>query len=279
MSIDQSSNIDLEPHGRRRGRRRSRLSMIAVVVLIIGGVIVGHGDAQANAVTMSTVPEITCPTEFGATTSTNAAKIPHFARVDLSPALAVSLAVYTDLARYQSVLGPRGWRCKAFYGADGNGGVTIYPTSASIGFSGVFLVNNKNLQAINVDWNPACVECILNQACPFFFSAKSLYSRFGYPDGDSNCELPKGEVLLRTSNSLDYFSDPPGIKGTATPSGGRLRALGIVYWGGPLKLKHNYTGTNGSVTVSCTLSLHLKKICQESFSYFEGHDDFKLINK
>ena len=250
--------------------------VIVTSLFCTGLVVTTHGGVSGAAPPKSDVPVIVCPTEFGASRPTDVAKIPRTAVVRLSPHEASFVALYTDKAQLQSVLGPRGWRCVASYGADGNGGVTIFPKDESIGYSGVDPDKNRNLQAIDAEWSPACVDCILGQACPFFTRAKALYSASGYPDATANCRRPDGEILTSEGASLATFTDPPGVRGSATPSGGRYRALGLVYWAGTLKLTSGHVGTNGSAVVSCTVALALQYICSESFVHFERSDDFKL---
>jgi hypothetical protein len=259
---------------RLRGRRLLQRAIVSSLVLT-GLVVATHGGV-AGASTEVRVPVIICPTEFGASRPTDAAKIPKTATVPLSRTLASSVAVYTDKAHLQSVLGPRGWRCSAAYGADGNGGVIIFPKGESISYTGIYLDNTQDLQAIDADWSPACVDCILGQTCPFFAHAKAMYSSLGYPNAKSTCREARGEMLTSSGSSLATFFDPPGAKGSATPSGGRYRALGFVYWAGTVKLKSGHLGTDGSAVVSCTVTTALRKICNESFLYFQRNDDFKL---
>ncbi len=244
--------------------------------LILAGLGLCASGGTVGASTAAKVPVIICPTEFGASPPTDVAPIPKTINVPLSRALASSVAVYTDKAHLESVLGPRDWRCSAAYGADGNGGVVIFPKGESISYTGVYLDNKQDLQAIDADWSPACVDCILGQACPFFARAKAMYSSLGYPNAKSTCRQPRGQSLTSSASSLATFSDPPGVHGSATPSGGRYRALGFVYWAGTLKLKSGHLGTNGSAVVSCTVAPTLRSVCQESFLYFQRNDDFKL---
>jgi hypothetical protein len=268
-------------HGKRKDIARHLrgwvlLQRVIVASLALAGLVMTTHGGAVGASTNSKVPVIICPTEFGASRPTNPSNIPKTVSVPLSHILASSVAVYTDKAHLQSVLGPRGWRCSAAYGADGNGGVVIFPKTESITYTGVYLDNKRDLQAIDADWSPACVDCILAQACPFFARAKAMYSALGYPNATSTCREPRGEVHTSSGSSLATFSDPPDVRGLASPSGGRYRALGFVYWAGELKLKSGQQGTNGSAVVSCTVTPALRNICRESFLYFQRHDEDKL---
>jgi hypothetical protein len=270
-AVFRSRQGDVSPPSRRPGASRR---VILASLVCIGLAIATPVGVSAAASSKSEVPVIVCPTEFGASHAADVA--PKTSEVDLSAPKASLVAVYTDRAGLQSVLGPRGWRCSAAYGADGNGGVTIFPKTESIGYSGIYVDDTRDLQAINADWSPACVDCILGQTCPFFARAKALYASLGYPRANTNCRRPRGELVTKDGTSSATFTDPPEVKGSATPSGGRYRALGLVYWAGTLKLTNGHVGTNGSVVVSCTVTSGLRNICAESFSYFQRQDDSKL---
>lgn len=195
--------------------------------------------------------------------------------MSLSASLAKRVSIYTDQHSLQTVLGPRGWRCLASYGADGNGGVTIYPVGETVHYFADLSKYPKTFRAINVDWSPACVLCILGQACPFFAAAKTAVATLDYNNSEVSCHRPRGESLVTSGRSLAYFSDPPEVKGTGEPSGGVLRALGLVIWEGLVKKGQRAT-TNGSAIVTCTLSSSDAQLCQESFSWFARHDVSKL---
>jgi hypothetical protein len=106
-----------------------------------------------------------------------------------------------------------------------------------------------------------------------------MFVHGGFPQSATVCRLAGGEKRLSTRGRVATFEDPPGVKGHATPSGGTILALGLVYWAGPLKLKNAHLGTNGSVIVSCTVIAADSRICQESFSFFEKNDVFKLVQR
>lgn len=228
----------------------------------------------AFAAVTSTVPVVVCPTQSGASLG-GPTKTASTQRVGLSAQIAKKVAIYTDQHSLQSVLGPRGWRCIASYGADGSGGVTIYPEGETVHYFADFSKESKSFQAINVDWTPACVLCILGQACPFFAAAKAAVTTLGYSQNEVSCTRPPGERLVKSNRSLAYFSDPPGLAGTGEPSGGKLRALGLVTWEGLTK-KGQRTITNGSAVVTCTIPRLDAQLCQESFSWFVQHDASKL---
>lgn len=231
-------------------------------------------EGSAFATITSTVPVVVCPTQSGASLG-GPTKTASTQRVGLSAQIAKTVAIYTDQHSLQSVLGPRGWRCIASYGADGSGGVTIYPQGETVHYFADFSKEPKTFQAINVDWTPACVLCILGQACPFFAAAKAAVTTLGYSQNEVTCARPKGEALVKSNLSLAYFSDPPGVTGTGEPSGGELRALGLVTWEGLTK-KSGRTITNGSAVVTCTIPRSGAQLCQESFTWFVQHDASRL---
>jgi hypothetical protein len=270
-SIGGAITIIVEGHSRRN---RWRVGAAATLLALSALVSVLSFEHVAQASVTSTVPIVVCSTESGASPG-GPVKSAATAQVSLPHALARRVSIYTDQDLLQSVLGPRGWHCIASYGADGNGGVTIFAKGETVRYFANLSKDSKSLQAINVDWTPACVLCILGQACPFFAAAKGAVTTLGYSRSEVSCARPRGELMVKSSRSLAYFSDPPGVTGTGEPSGGAKRALGLAVWEGLVK-KGQRTITNGSAVVTCTLPSSDAQLCQESFSWFERRDVSKL---
>jgi hypothetical protein len=247
---------------------------LAVVLAFAAVMAVVSFSPGVQASTLHAVRVVVCPTKSGASPgapSKNASTL----EVVLPADIVGKVSIYTDQYGLQSVLGPRGWRCIASYGADGNGGVTIYQKGETVHFFSDVAKGSKTLRAINSDWSPACVACILGQSCPFFAAAKASVASFGYTSSEVSCRRPKGELILGSGHAIVYFSDPPGVVGTGEPSGGKLRALGLAVWEGLVK-KGGRTITNGSAIVTCTLPASDAQLCHASFSWFERHDAHKL---
>jgi hypothetical protein len=109
------------------------------------------------------------------------------------------------------VLAPRGFACKALVGADGGVHVQLAPPGAA-----------RSGPAIDVEVEGACVGCITAMACGLFPSAER---EMGYP---CTTPHPKRERIARLLPTVRAFIDPAGVRGTGSPSGGRLAAVGAV---------------------------------------------------
>jgi hypothetical protein len=250
------------------------MATVVVLVLTLSATLsVVSFQRVAFASVTSVVPVVVCPTETGANLGAPS-KAAVTARVDLSARAAKSVAIYTDKYSMQSLLGPRGWRCIASYGADGNGGVTVYPKGESVHYFADLSKEPKSFRAVNADWTPACVVCILGQACPFFSAAKTAVTTLGYNKNEVSCTRPRGQTIVLSGRSFTIFTDPPGVTGTGRPSGGTQRARGLAVWEGVVK-KGQQTDINGSAIVTCTIASDAQ-LCQESFVWFEQHDAPKL---
>ena len=73
------------------------------------------------------LPMVVCPTTYGVS-PTSTVVLPSTISESVSRDLIAQLAVYTDQQGSMKLLGPTGWSCAANYGADGSGGVQIYPS-------------------------------------------------------------------------------------------------------------------------------------------------------
>ncbi len=83
--------------------------------------------SPSPATESAVLPLVACPTTYGVSpTSTD--EIPSTVAESVPTDLAGAHAVYTDGQGSMKVLGPTGWSCAANYGADGSGGVQVYPS-------------------------------------------------------------------------------------------------------------------------------------------------------
>jgi hypothetical protein len=140
-----------------------------------------------------------------------------------------------------TVTGPRGWRCSALYGADGTGGVRVYPPGAG----------SRGNEGIVAGETSACYGCTIGQACALFPAALRAY-RSQYPGG---CPVrrPRGETAIRLGPTVVAFEDPAGVKGEGALSGGPYPANGVMtYVPG---------GDSGSYVETCTLPESFHSIC------------------
>lgn len=169
--------------------------------------------------------------------------------------------MYTDDQGGMRLLGPQGWSCSAMYGADGSGGVVVYPPGESVPSdwgAGWKLPADSSVQAIIGSQTSACVGCAEGQACPLFgTAARDFQANFQRPCPASR---PAAEAATRLSSGVMAFADPAGVAGDGIPSGGRYPANGVMTY---------YSGNqDGSWVETCTLPAASKDVCTTTLNYF-----------
>ena len=215
----------------------------------------------AGAVRTASLPVVTCPTTFGVTPFPRPIDQPTSLLVSVPGQLADRLSIYVDDQGTMSLVGPRGWVCRALYGADGSGGVAVYPSGESVpsGWTaGWPLPGSSGVQAIIGLETSACIGCQLLQACPVFSSAaKAFQSYFGFTCRKTR---PSSETVEAIAAGLVAFSDPPGVAGDGVPSGGQSPAHGVMTY---------YPGDqDGSWLATCTLPAAERDMCTVSLNHF-----------
>jgi hypothetical protein len=110
----------------------------------------------------------------------------------------------------QAVLAPEGWKCKGAVGADGSGYVAV---------------TGPRGRAIESREGSVCSSCNFEIACPLFPQAKALQPGLGCPSTP-----PNEERIYKLSKIAIAFEDPPGVRGSGQPSGGRNPANGVVIY-------------------------------------------------
>jgi hypothetical protein len=204
--------------------------------------------AGRSAAAGSVVPLIVCRTTFVAPPGKPAA-FPSSTTLAASTPLANSLAAYTDTQGYMTVIGPRRWRCAANYGADGGGGVSVFPKGSLTASGGEAIVTHET---------SACVGCTAEQACALFPAAASAYRAiWGSP---CPTHRPKQESIHRLSARVVTFEDPPSVKGDGVPSGGRFPANGVMTF---VPSSHA-----GSYLETCTLPDNVRSTCRAVLNDF-----------
>jgi hypothetical protein len=146
------------------------------------------------------------------------------------------------------IIGPRGWSCEGTFGADGGGGVTIYPHGST----------SSSAEAIAASQTSACVGCAIGQACPLFTSAWRASIRMF----NQGCLAykPSFETERSIGSGVVQFEDPQGIKGDGVPSGGPYRAIGVM--------TYHPNSPNGSWLETCTLPTADRTVCMLSLRQF-----------
>ena len=224
-------------------------------------------DVRRYAVATHLVPVRACRTKTAANWQ-RGPRIPSARRVGIPARIAAQAALYIDAYSATAVLGPRGWRCVASYYADGGVLLFIYaPGERSPGFfPELWPPHRTNQRELVVQSNPACVSCVLAQACPYFASARHLLHEWGYWSSATTkaCLVPHGERVAVLGTTLESVVDPPGVLGNDMPSGGRYAALGEV---GYVPVRRLGAG-QASYLLTCTLPARDHALCYASLHWF-----------
>ncbi|MGH9123436.1 MAG: hypothetical protein ACRDZ8_01760 [Acidimicrobiales bacterium] len=208
------------------------------------------------------LPLVVCPTTFGITPPPAAPTQPSTVEVSVPASVQAQLAVYGDSHATMRLVAPRGWHCRAAFGADGSGGVVVYPdgvTPPSGGSGAGWLLDPlSTVEAVAGQETSACSSCTTSQACPLFgAAAQEFQTAFGRP-----CPTTRqaAETVHQQSANVVTFQDPPTIAGDAVPSGGANPADGAMtyYPGNP----------SGSWLATCTLPLAKQQLCTVSLNAF-----------
>lgn len=160
--------------------------------------------------------------------------------------MAARLSVYTDNQGRMALVAPKGWSCAAFYGADGSGGVAVYPhgqTPPGTWTAGWPLASSSATAGVTGLESSTCYTCTLAQACRLFpAAATTLHSYLGRQTCPAR---PATEKVTTISGGIMGFDDPPGTHGDGVPSGGQNPANGV--------LTYYPHAADGSWLETCTL--------------------------
>ena len=214
------------------------------------------GQPSPTALVSATLPVISCPTSYGVALSPAPASLPSSMTASIPRDLANQLTVYADEEGNMKLLGPTGWNCNANFGADGSGGVSVYPSGEAPPSGQLF--SDSTVEAIIGSESSACVGCTEGQACPLFSTAASDYERdyqMGCPEG-----APSGESDTPIQDGVVAFQDPPSVAGTGNPSGGSYPADGVM--------TYHSGDTNGSWLDTCTLPYSQQALCTAVLNNF-----------
>ena len=259
-------------------RRRTAVVVAVAVALAVGlgaGWLLGHAARSPAARTGATsttatpadatevralLPLTVCPTTFAVAGMPGRAPSAPSVPVRVPADLAHRLAVYTDSHGSMQVVAPVGWQCSAQYGADGSGGVTVYPAGEQPAPSGAGPATSGLTEAVSGSETSACVGCTDGQACPYFSAAARTWHQDFPTMGCTSA--PAGERVRTVSRTEVSIVDPPGVKGGGTPSGGPDPADALMTY---------VPGSDdGSWLITCTLPPTDHAMCAASLEAFGG---------
>lgn len=202
-----------------------------------------------------TLALVSCPTTYGVTLPATGA-LPASISVRVPSDLADQLTVYSDQRGTMKLVGPKGWQCSASYGADGSGGVKVFPSSEQAPSGLAF--SPQSQQAIVGSETSACQGCQEIQACPLFPAAANAYLK----DYGMSCPQtrPDEESTYQISSGVIGFEDPTDVAGDGNPSGGPFPANGVM--------TYYSDAPDGSWLDTCTLPASEHALCTVALNTF-----------
>jgi hypothetical protein len=255
----------MERVGLRAGTAALVAALAGAMLLTPVGAIDGLGQvdsAGAAAAVSATVPVVRCPTTFASTAPTTTAPVPTKLTVPLSAAAAAQVAAYTDMDGTFVVFGPRGWNCKALFGADGSGGIEVIPPGEVVHVDPGqrwHLQKGSVIQAIVGFTTGGSPVQAASVACPLFRNAQTAANQ-----GLGSCgfKRPAKEVVTHVGTEEVKFVDPPGVTGDGAPSGGKDAADGVMFY---IASKTNPQ----AAAVTCTATRSEQSVCRSVLTLTE----------
>lgn len=199
---------------------------------------------------------VTCPTTWGIEPGPTPKKLPRSVTLSLPSSLVGQVDDYTDQQEFMQLLGPKGWTCKAFYGADGGGGVDVYPPREQPPSGSSHVSLHQSTEALR-GYETNCAGCLFDLACPLF---PTVVAAYGNEFGKCPYAKPAEEQVDQISNVAVKFYDPPGIAGDGSFSGGRYAANGVMIY--------DKYAMPASEVETCTLSAGDHVLCAASLADF-----------
>ena len=256
---------------------RARWTAIAIVVALVvsvgaywgvsaalhnrsGGTGTPNPSPASSGPAASTVllPVVACPSTYG-TTGVPSANYPAAENIELPTKMIGALALYSDKGRaIQPITGPAGWGCSVHVAVDGGLVVNVFPPGES----------GTGPMVVSAYGEPACTGCMYDAVCPLIPYAEKI---FGYPFPCQSGRSP-GEAVKWLAGPKAYathgfdvvgFTDPPGIHGDGTASGGRYPAHGVLLF------TWSSTGSLGVAEISCTVAPSYEPDCPEILALFQ----------
>lgn len=242
--------------------RRYELSALGLAVALLltwlGGCERSAARPPLAAKPAAHLPVIACPTTHGDATQYTA-RFPPRVATRLAPALAQQLAYFTDDQRVLApILAPRGWHCHAFDYVDGGAKIRVAPVGAP----------PDSVVAVVAEADHACVSCSWELICALIPDAASKlhYNPYNCPsrvDAEQVTWIKGSPSDTKDIDDVVGFIDPPGVKGTGSPSGGVVAARGLVMY-----RAHPGAGKFAAIE-TCALAAVNRTLCDAILSDFQ----------
>ncbi|HEX7537598.1 MAG TPA: DUF6777 domain-containing protein, partial [Dermatophilaceae bacterium] len=202
-------------------------------------------------------PVVACPSSYGMISPPGPARLPDEIATRLPPDVAAQLAFYSDQNRViDPVLAPRGWSCSAALGADGSGGLDVWPSGTQKPEKpGGNMPANPDQQLVEAYTAGAQQAAVYEHVCAFDPAVADRYYPFYANSMGCRSSPVSGEKVVHPHSdaSLVLFEDPPGIHGNAAASGGNYSAHGAQLY--------EWHGSGISSTATCMLPDSQRALC------------------
>jgi hypothetical protein len=170
------------------------------------------------------LPVARCPTSYGTPPSRDV-DLPDRLRVQVTPSLAPTLAVFTDGLGTLDVVAPATWGCTALDGVAGSSKLVVFPPGDPRPTTRDLTAVRRGIEASQTG---GCGGCSIETACPLFAPAAHQYQALYRTACRSGADRTELRTALTPSTVL--FIDPPGVMGTGQPSGAGFAAYGAMLW-------------------------------------------------
>jgi hypothetical protein len=205
---------------------------------------------------------VSCPTTFGTTPPPRPVAMPHVLAANVPNVLARTLSAYTDTSGTLLVLAPKGWLCHGDFGADGSGGIIVYPPGEHPSYSrwggGWALPRSSPVEAVTATESGGSPTQAAGQACAYFKAAAAI----AVPAFGHSCPHPRFERVRKLNATTIMFVDQPGVRGDGIPSGGENPSTGRV--------TYRANASPGSYRVTCTLKRAEEAVCRTVLADFRA---------
>ena len=236
---------------------RRCLAVVSLVVLITEVLTIpaaASNRPKVNQAVQSSTPVIgvlsviSCTTTYGAPPSGTP-----FVAHQLATTTAVRGLSYYSNGQI-TVLGPAGWACSALVAGDGGQALAVYPPGRP-DYTAVPIPKGAQVVEVFADYTGHIPGADL--VCGFFpHSAAASYIASG---GESCTTPPTGQKVTTLTPDVVTFSDPPGLTGAGSGSGGSLTSVGAAVYP---QLAYGATDSVDVSLLSCTLPAKQSRLCR-----------------
>jgi hypothetical protein len=207
-------------------------------------------STQPSAPSIGVLPVISCNTTYGAGSPPS----PFVARQLPTTSSTRGVSFYSN--GRLTILAPSGWACSALVAGGGGQKLDVYPPgkpdyATELAPKGAELVEVQGEYTGHIPGSQLVCSLFPKSA------AASEVQQDGLPG--PQCQTPTGEKTSQLTPDVVAFSDPAGVAGTGTGSGGSISSIGAVMYP---QLAFSATDSINVAVLSCTLPTNQAKLCR-----------------